>query len=40
MGEYPYRLGLTVMDRGRSAGGFTYRANENKVSSAQIRRWC
>jgi polysaccharide export outer membrane protein len=30
-GEYPYRLGLTVMDAIASAGGFTYRANENKV---------
>jgi polysaccharide export outer membrane protein len=30
-GEYPYRLGLSVMDAVASAGGFTYRANENKV---------
>jgi polysaccharide biosynthesis/export protein len=30
-GEYPYRLGLTVMDAVASAGGFTYRANEQKV---------
>src|SRR4051794_11233450 len=30
-GEFPYRLGLTVMDAVASAGGFTYRANENKV---------
>jgi polysaccharide biosynthesis/export protein len=30
-GEYPYRLGLTVMDAIASAGGFTYRANESKV---------
>lgn len=30
-GEYPYRLGLTVMDAVAAAGGFTYRANENKV---------
>jgi polysaccharide export outer membrane protein len=30
-GEYPYRLGLTVMDAVASAGGFTYRANENRV---------
>jgi polysaccharide biosynthesis/export protein len=30
-GEYPYRLGLTVMDAVASAGGFTHRANENKV---------
>ena len=30
-GEYPYRLGLTVMDAVASAGGFTYRANKNKV---------
>jgi len=30
-GEYPYRLGLTVMEAVASAGGFTYRANENKV---------
>lgn len=30
-GEYPYRLGLTVMDAVATAGGYTYRANENKV---------
>jgi polysaccharide biosynthesis/export protein len=30
-GEYPYRLGLTVMDAVATAGGFTYRANEGKV---------
>jgi polysaccharide export outer membrane protein len=30
-GEYPYRLGLTVMDAVASAGGFTYRANEGRV---------
>jgi protein involved in polysaccharide export with SLBB domain len=30
-GEYPYRMGLTVMDAVATAGGFTYRANENKV---------
>ena len=30
-GEYPYRHGLTVLDAVASAGGFTYRANENKV---------
>jgi len=30
-GEYPYRLGLTVMDAVAGAGGFTYRANEGKV---------
>lgn len=30
-GEYPYRIGLTVMDAVASAGGYTYRANENKV---------
>jgi polysaccharide export outer membrane protein len=30
-GEYPYRLGLTVLDAVASAGGFTYRANEDKV---------
>jgi polysaccharide export outer membrane protein len=30
-GEYPYRLGLTVMDAVASAGGFTYRANESKI---------
>jgi polysaccharide biosynthesis/export protein len=30
-GEYPYRLGLTVIDAVATAGGFTYRANENKV---------
>ena len=34
-GEYPYRLGLTVMDAIASAGGFTYRANESK---AYLRR--
>lgn len=30
-GEYPYRMGLTVMDAVATAGGFTYRANESKV---------
>jgi len=30
-GEYPYRIGMTVLDAVASAGGFTYRANENKV---------
>ncbi len=30
-GEYPYRIGMTVLDAIASAGGFTYRANENKV---------
>jgi polysaccharide export outer membrane protein len=30
-GEYPYKAGLTVMDAVASAGGFTYRANEDKV---------
>jgi polysaccharide export outer membrane protein len=30
-GEYPYRVGLTVLDAVASAGGFTYRANEGKV---------
>lgn len=30
-GEYPYRNGLTVLDAVASAGGFTYRANEDKV---------
>lgn len=30
-GEYPYRLGLTVLDAVASAGGYTYRANETKV---------
>jgi polysaccharide export outer membrane protein len=30
-GEYPYRHGLTVLEAVASAGGFTYRANENKV---------
>jgi polysaccharide export outer membrane protein len=30
-GEYPYRPGQTVMDAIASAGGFSYRANENKV---------
>ena len=39
-GEYPYRLGLTVMDAVASAGGFTYRANENKVLSAAIGCRC
>ena len=37
-GEYPYRLGLTVMDAVASAGGFTYRANENKVYLQAIGR--
>jgi len=30
-GEYPYRPGLTAMDAVAVAGGFTYRANEDKV---------
>ncbi len=30
-GEYPYKSGLTVLDAVASAGGYTYRANENKV---------
>jgi polysaccharide export outer membrane protein len=30
-GEYPNRVGMTVLDAIASAGGFTYRANENKV---------
>lgn len=30
-GEYPYRVGMTVLDAIASAGGFTYRANEDKV---------
>lgn len=30
-GEYPYRVGMTVLDAIASAGGFTYRANENRV---------
>jgi protein involved in polysaccharide export with SLBB domain len=30
-GEFPYRPGLTVMDAVASAGGFTYRADEDKV---------
>lgn len=30
-GEYPYRVGMTVLDAIASAGGFTYRANESKV---------
>jgi protein involved in polysaccharide export with SLBB domain len=30
-GEYPYRIGMTILDAVASAGGFTYRANENKV---------
>jgi polysaccharide export outer membrane protein len=34
-GEYPYRVGMTVLDAIASAGGFTYRANENK---AYLRR--
>lgn len=30
-GEFAYRPGLTVMDAVAEAGGFTYRANEDKV---------
>ena len=30
-GEFPYRPGLTVMDAVAIAGGFTYRADEDKV---------
>lgn len=30
-GEYPYRAGLTVADAVALAGGFSYRANEQKV---------
>lgn len=30
-GEYPYRPGLTVADAVATAGGLTYRANENKI---------
>ncbi|MBY0380662.1 MAG: polysaccharide export protein [Xanthobacteraceae bacterium] len=30
-GEYPYKVGLTVLDAVATAGGFTYRANEHKV---------
>ena len=30
-GEYPYKVGLTIMDAVAAAGGFTYRANEHKV---------
>ena len=30
-GEYPYKSGLTVLDAVASAGGYTYRANENTV---------
>lgn len=30
-GEYPYRIGMTILDAVASAGGFSYRANENKV---------
>lgn len=30
-GEYPYKMGITIMDAVAAAGGFTYRANENKV---------
>ncbi|MDB5501138.1 MAG: polysaccharide biosynthesis protein [Tardiphaga sp.] len=30
-GEYPYRIGMTILDAVASAGGFTYRANESKV---------
>jgi protein involved in polysaccharide export with SLBB domain len=30
-GEYPYKVGITIMDAVAAAGGFTYRANERKV---------
>lgn len=30
-GEYPYKVGITIMDAVAAAGGFTYRANEHKV---------
>lgn len=30
-GEYPYRPGLTIADAVATAGGLTYRANENRV---------
>ncbi|WP_246661595.1 polysaccharide biosynthesis/export family protein [Tardiphaga sp. vice304] len=30
-GEYPYRIGMTILDAVASAGGLSYRANENKV---------
>lgn len=30
-GEYPYRPGLTIADAIATAGGLTYRANENKI---------
>lgn len=30
-GEYPYKVGLTILDAVAAAGGFTYRANERKV---------
>jgi Periplasmic protein involved in polysaccharide export len=30
-GEYPFRPGLTVADAVATAGGLTYRANENEV---------
>lgn len=30
-GEFPYRPGLTIMDAIATAGGFTYRANEQKA---------
>jgi polysaccharide export outer membrane protein len=30
-GEYPFRPGLTVADAIATAGGLTYRANENKI---------
>ena len=33
-GEYPYRLGLTIMDAVASAGGFTYRAMKTRCSCA------
>lgn len=30
-GEYPYRPGLTALDAVAIAGGFTYRADENRI---------
>lgn len=30
-GEFPYRIGLTVADAVATAGGLTYRANEQKI---------
>ncbi len=30
-GAYPYRAGMTILNAAALAGGFTYRANENKI---------